>query len=51
MAATRREKPRRLLTIWSPNQQHLEWTPDGTRLVFLQGAAPKYTAYILDALG
>ncbi|MGH8200732.1 MAG: S9 family peptidase [Steroidobacteraceae bacterium] len=50
VAATPGAKPRRLLTTWSPNQQHLEWTPDGTRLVFLQGAVPKYTAYILDAL-
>jgi dipeptidyl aminopeptidase/acylaminoacyl peptidase len=50
MAATAGAKPRRLLTTWSPNQQHLEWTPDGTRLVFVQGAVPKYTAYILDAL-
>jgi len=50
VAAAAGAKPRRLLTTWSPNQQHLEWTPDGTRLVFLQGAVPKYTAYILDAL-
>ncbi|HEY2536956.1 MAG TPA: S9 family peptidase [Solirubrobacteraceae bacterium] len=50
VAATPGAKPRRLLTTWSPNQQHLEWTPDGTRLVFLLGAVPKYTAYILDAL-
>jgi dipeptidyl aminopeptidase/acylaminoacyl peptidase len=50
VAATAGAKPRRLLTTWSPNQQHLEWTPDGTRLAFLQGDQPKYTAYILDAL-
>jgi dipeptidyl aminopeptidase/acylaminoacyl peptidase len=43
-------KPRRLLTTWSPNNQHLEWTPDGTHLAFLQGDQPKYTAYILDTL-
>jgi dipeptidyl aminopeptidase/acylaminoacyl peptidase len=43
-------KPRRLLTTWSPNNQHLEWTPDGTQLTFLQGDQPKYTAYILDTL-
>lgn len=50
VAATPGAKPRQLLTTWSPNQQHLEWTPDGTRLVFVQGAERKYTAYILDRL-
>jgi len=50
VAATPGAKPRQLLTTWSPNQQHLEWTPDGKQLVFVQGAAPKYSAYILDAL-
>ncbi|MGH8291332.1 MAG: S9 family peptidase [Steroidobacteraceae bacterium] len=50
VAATAGAKPRRLLTTWSPNQQHLEWSPDGRRLVFLQGDQPKYNAYILDAL-
>ncbi len=50
VAAAAGAKPRRLLTTWSPNNQHLEWTPDGTRLVFLQGAERKYTAYILDRL-
>lgn len=50
VATTPGAKPRRLFTTWSPNQQHLEWTADGKQLVFLQGAVPKYTAYILDAL-
>jgi dipeptidyl aminopeptidase/acylaminoacyl peptidase len=50
LAATAGAKPRRLLTIWSPNNQHLEWTPDGTRLVFLQGDIPLYYAYIQDKL-
>jgi dipeptidyl aminopeptidase/acylaminoacyl peptidase len=48
--ATVGAKPRRLLTIWSPNNQHLEWSPDGTRLTFLRGDQPRYNAYILDAL-
>jgi dipeptidyl aminopeptidase/acylaminoacyl peptidase len=50
VAATPAAKPRRLLTTWSPNQQHLEWSPDGKRLAFLQGDEPKYNAYSLDAL-
>ena len=50
VAATAGAKPRQLLTTWSPNQQHLQWTPDGMRLVFVQGAERKYTAYILDRL-
>ncbi|HVS78482.1 MAG TPA: S9 family peptidase [Steroidobacteraceae bacterium] len=50
VAAKPGAKPRRLLTTWSPNRQHLEWSPDGTRLAFLQGDEPRYSAYILDAL-
>lgn len=50
IAATAGAKPRRLLTTWSPNNQHLEWSPDGTRIAFLKGDQPKYNAYILDAL-
>lgn len=50
VAATAGAKPRRLLTTWSPNQQHLEWSREGKRLAFLQGDQPKYNAYILDAL-
>lgn len=50
VAATAGAKLRRLLTTWSPNNQHLEWSPDGTRLVFLEGDVPKYTAYIMDRL-
>jgi dipeptidyl aminopeptidase/acylaminoacyl peptidase len=43
-------RPRRLLTIWSPNHQRLEWSPDGRQLAFLKGAALKYYAYIMDVL-
>jgi dipeptidyl aminopeptidase/acylaminoacyl peptidase len=41
---------RRLLTTFSPNHQILDFSPDGTQLSFLEGAAPKFNAYITDAL-
>ena len=50
VAASPGAKPRRLLSTWSPNHQHLEWSPDGTLIAFLQGDEPKYNAYIMDAL-
>ena len=50
IAASAGAKPRRLLTTWSPNNQRLEWSPDGKRLIFLQGDVPKYYAYIQDKL-
>jgi dipeptidyl aminopeptidase/acylaminoacyl peptidase len=43
-------QPRRLLSTWSPNHQHLEWSPDGTLIALLLGEEPKYNAYILDRL-
>ncbi|MBV9723535.1 MAG: S9 family peptidase, partial [Gammaproteobacteria bacterium] len=43
-------KPRRLLKTWTPNRQHLEWSPDGRQIAFLIGDEPKYNAYILDDL-
>jgi dipeptidyl aminopeptidase/acylaminoacyl peptidase len=42
--------PRRLLTTWSPNNQRLAWSPDGTQLAFLEGAEAKFNAYIMDSL-
>ncbi len=42
--------PRKLLTIYPPNQQRLVWSPDGKSLAFLQGEEPKYNAYIQDRL-
>jgi dipeptidyl aminopeptidase/acylaminoacyl peptidase len=42
--------PRKLLSTWSPNHQRLAWSPDGTRLAFLQGDELKYNAYIMDRL-
>jgi dipeptidyl aminopeptidase/acylaminoacyl peptidase len=41
---------RRLLTLWSPNHQHLEWSPDGKLIALLRGDEPKYNAYITDQL-
>ncbi len=43
-------QPRRLLSTWSPNHQHLEWSPDGTLIALLLGEEPKYNAYIMDRL-
>ena len=42
--------PRRLLSTFSPNRQILDFSPDGTLLSFLEGAAPKFNAYMTDAL-
>ena len=50
MAARAGSTPRPLLTTWSPNRQKLQWTADGTRLAFLQGAEAKFNAYIMDSL-
>lgn len=50
VAAAAGAQPRRLLTTWSPNHQRLEWSPDGRLIGFLQGAEPKYNAYIMDTL-
>jgi dipeptidyl aminopeptidase/acylaminoacyl peptidase len=43
-------QPRRLLSTWSPNDQWLAWSPDGTALGFLQGDELKYNQYIDDKL-
>ena len=43
-------KPRRLLKTWTPNHQHLQWSPDGRQIAFLIGDEPKFNAYILDDL-
>jgi dipeptidyl aminopeptidase/acylaminoacyl peptidase len=42
--------PRKLLTVYTPNQQRLIWSPNGKTLAFLQGEEPKYNAYIQDRL-
>ena len=48
--ATAGAKPRRLLKTWTPNHQHLEWSPDGRSIAFLIGDEPRFNAYILDIL-
>jgi len=48
--ATAGAQPRPLLSTWSPNHQHLEWSPDGRLLAFLVGDEPKYNSYITDIL-
>ena len=50
VAAEPGAQPRRLLTTWSPNHQHLEWSPDGTLVAFLEGDEPRYNAYMMDRL-
>jgi dipeptidyl aminopeptidase/acylaminoacyl peptidase len=50
VAAAAGAKPRLLLSTWSPNHQHLEWSPDGTLLAFLVGDEPKYNEFIQDIL-
>ncbi len=50
VAAEKGAVPRKLLTTYSPNHQTLLWSPDGTLLAFLQGAEPKFNAYITDRL-
>jgi dipeptidyl aminopeptidase/acylaminoacyl peptidase len=42
--------PRRILTLWSPNHQRLEWAADGAHLVLLRGDEAKFNAYIVDEL-
>jgi len=50
VAAHAGAKSVRLLSTWSPNHQHLEWSPDGRQLAFLTGNELKYYAYIMDHL-
>ena len=50
VAAEKGAVPRKLLTTYSPNHQTLLWSPDGTLLAFLEGAEPKFNAYITDRL-
>jgi dipeptidyl aminopeptidase/acylaminoacyl peptidase len=39
-----------LARIFTPNFQHLAWSPDGRQLAFLQGLEPKYNFYMQDRL-
>ena len=42
--------PRLLLTVWSPNHQHLEWSPDGRQLALLVGDEARFNSYITDRI-
>ena len=42
--------PAKIATTYSPNGQHLTWSPDGKLVAFLRGAEPKYDAYKQDSL-
>jgi dipeptidyl aminopeptidase/acylaminoacyl peptidase len=42
--------PRRLVQVFSPNHQHLAFSPDGKLLSLLQGFEPRHNAYITDRL-
>jgi dipeptidyl aminopeptidase/acylaminoacyl peptidase len=50
VGATAGAKPHRLIKTWTPNRQHLQWSPDGRLIAFLIGDEPKFKAYILDDL-
>ena len=42
--------PRKLAAVFSPNHQHLEFSPDGQLISLLQGLEPRHLAYITDRL-
>ena len=42
--------PRKLLTIFRPDEQLLAWSPDGRMLAFLQGLEAKFNFYNQDRL-
>ena len=50
VAAHAGSTPRQLASIWSPNYQRLEWSPDGRQIAFLVGNELKYNVYIQDHL-
>jgi dipeptidyl aminopeptidase/acylaminoacyl peptidase len=42
--------PRTMVRPYAPNTQRLAWSPDGALLAYLQGAEPKFNAYMQDHL-
>jgi dipeptidyl aminopeptidase/acylaminoacyl peptidase len=42
--------PRKLVTCYRPDRQHLAFSPDGKLIAYLQGGETKYLAYNLDQL-
>jgi dipeptidyl aminopeptidase/acylaminoacyl peptidase len=42
--------PRGIVRPYAPNNQKLEWSPDGKLIAYLQGLEPKYNAYMQDRL-
>jgi dipeptidyl aminopeptidase/acylaminoacyl peptidase len=42
--------PRRIVRTLAPNNQKLEWSPDGRLIAYLQGLEPKFNAYMQDRL-
>ncbi|HYL72528.1 MAG TPA: S9 family peptidase [Candidatus Dormibacteraeota bacterium] len=41
---------RTLLRVYAPYQQHLQFSPDGTLLMYLKGAEAKFNASVMDQL-
>ena len=42
--------PHTMVRPYAPNTQRLAWSPDGNLLAYLQGAEPKFNAYMQDHL-
>lgn len=42
--------PRKIARPFAPNVQKLAWSPDGKLIAYLQGAEPKFNAYMQDRL-
>ncbi len=41
---------RTLVRVYAPNQQSLAWSPDGSMIAYLEGAEPRFNAYMQDHL-